>query len=133
MSFLSKIGSAFKSVVSVVGKGLDILKAPLDFVMKPIQGALEKVADKLPFGLGKIVKPFISTFLDQAVGWLAGGPLGGVFSLVSKGANTASKIDDILHTVDGALGGGILGLPQEAQDNVAEGTAWAQAQTLLAD
>jgi len=133
MSFFSKIGSAFKSVVGTVGKVLDVVKAPMDFLMKPIQGALEKVADKLPFGLGNVVKPFIGTFLNSAVGWLSGGPLGGFFSLMSNVANTAGKIDDMLHTVDNMLGGGILGLPQEAQENVAEGTAWAQAQTLLSE
>lgn len=131
MSFFSKIGSAFKSVMGTVGKVLDVVKKPLDFITKPLQGALEKLADKLPFGLGKVVKPFIGTFLNNAIGWLAGGPLGGFFSMVSNVANTAGKIDDILHTVDGMLGGGILGLPQEAQENVQEGTAWAQAQTLL--
>jgi outer membrane lipoprotein SlyB len=78
-----------------------------------------------------VVKPFIGTFLNNAIGWLAGGPLGGFFSLMSNVANTAGKIDDILHTVDNMLGGGILGLPQEAQENLQEGTAWAQAQTLL--
>jgi hypothetical protein len=131
MGFLGGIGKAFHSIVNVVDKGLSILKAPLDFVMKPVEKVLDKVADKLPFGLGNVVKPFISTFLNSAVGFLSGGPLGGLFSMMSNVADKASKIDDILHTIDGALNGGISGLPDLAKDNLTEGTAWSQAQNLF--
>jgi len=131
MGFLSGIGKLVSKVTSFADKALSFIKAPLDFVMKPLQGALEKVADKLPFGLGKVVKPFIGQFLSSAAGWLAGGPLGGFFSMLPKIANTAEKINDVLHLVDGALNGGIGGLPDEAKENVTEGTAWAQAQSLL--
>ena len=133
MGFLSGIGKVFHKVASVVEKGLSFIQAPLNFVMKPLENVLDKVADKLPFGIGKIIKPFISTFLNSAIGCLAGGPLGGLFSIVNKVADTAGKIDDVLHLVDGTLNGGIASLPDEAKANLTEGTAWSQAQTLLAN
>ncbi len=131
MGFLSGIGKIVSKVTNFADKALSFIKAPMDFITKPLKGVLEKVADKLPFGLGKVVKPYIDQFLSSAAGWLAGGPLGGFFSMLPKIAGTAEKINDVLHTVDGLLNGGIQNLPEEAKENMAEGTAWAQAQSLL--
>jgi hypothetical protein len=139
MSFFSKIGSFLSkasSVVSTVTKFADkvtsFIKAPLATITKPLTGVLDKLADKLPFGLGKMVKPLVDKYLPTALSWLSTGPLGGFFGLLGKIAPTAQKIDDVLHTVDDKLKGGIESLPDLAKQNLVDGTAWTQAQSLLA-
>jgi hypothetical protein len=138
MSFFSSIGNFFSKATSVVDtvtkiadKVTSFIKAPLDMITKPLQGALDGLADKLPFGLGKVVKPFVDKFLPTALSWLAGGPLGGFFGMLTKIAPTAEKIDSVLDTVDGAMDKGIGGLSDLAKQNLTNGTAWTQAQSLL--
>ena len=136
MSFFGSIGKALggvvHSVTSIADKVTNILKAPLDFVTKPIQGLMDGVLDKLPFGIGNFIKPFADQFLNMGVSWLAAGPLGGFMSTLSSVSGVASKIDDVLHVADNALNGGISSLPDPAQQNVQTGAAWAQAQGLFA-
>ena len=136
MSLFGSIGKALGGFVDKVTHVADtvtsILKAPLDFITKPVQGLMDKVLDKLPFGIGSFVKPFADKFLSAGIGWLAAGPLGGFMSTLSSVSGVADKIDSVLHTVDGALNGGIAGLPDPAQQNVQNGAAWSQAQGLFA-
>lgn len=136
MSFFSSIGKALGGIVhtvtDVADKVTGFLKAPLDFITKPIQGLMDGVLDKLPFGIGSFVKPFADKFLSMGIGWLAAGPLGGFMSTLSSVSGVADKIDSVLHVVDGALNGGVSSLPDPAKQNVQTGAAWAQAQGLFA-
>ena len=131
MGFLSGVSNFISKATSFVDKAVSFLKAPMESISKPLTGVLEKVADKLPFGLGKMVKPYIGEFLNKGLNWLAGGPLAGFFNVLPKVAETAEKISDALHSVDGLLKGGIKGLPEQAKENAVEGFAWTQAQGLL--
>jgi hypothetical protein len=135
MSFFGNIGKAIGGFVhkatSFADKALSILKAPLDFITKPIQGLMDKVLDKLPFGLGNLVKPFADKFLSMGINWLAAGPLGGLMSTLSTVAGVAGKVDDVLHTVDSALNGGIASLPDPAKQNAQNAFAFTQAQELV--
>ena len=138
MSFFSSIGNFFSKATSVVAtvpkiadKVTSFIKAPLDTITKPLNGVLDGLADKLPFGLGKMVKPYIDKFLPTALSWLAGGPLGGFFGMLNKIAPTVEKIDNVIDTVDKAMDKGIGGLTDLAKQNLTNGTAWTQAQSLL--
>lgn len=131
MGFFNSIGKAISSVTKFANKALNFIKAPLDFVTKPLQNVLGKVADKLPFGLGKLVKPFIGTFLNQGLAWLAGGPLGGFLGLMNKIAPTAEKIVGILNMADSAVNGGLKNLPDAALSNARNAFAYTHAQSLL--
>jgi hypothetical protein len=136
MSFFSSIGKALGGVVHTVtnfaDKALNILQKPLDFVTKPIQGLMDGLLDKLPLGIGTFVKPFADKFLSMGINWLAAGPLGGVMSFISSAAKTVGTVDSVLHTIDGALNGGVQSLPDPAKQNVQNAIAFAHAQALTA-
>lgn len=136
MSFFSNIGKALGGFVHKATHIADvvtgILKKPLDFVMKPLTGLVDKICDKLPFGIGSFVKPFAEKFLSLGVNWLAAGPLGGFMATLSTVSGVADKVDAVLHTVDGAINGGVKSLPEPAKQNVQEGFAYSQAQELFA-
>jgi hypothetical protein len=108
------------------------VKAPLDFLTKPLLNVANSLLDKLPFGIGKIIKPFADTFLQSAVGWLAGGPLGGIMSMISGAEKTVQTVDTVLHAADSALNGGLKSLPQAALENAQNLFSFAHAQTLFA-
>ena len=136
MSFFSNIGKALGGIVHTVtsfaDKAVSFLQKPLDFVTKPLQGLMDKVLDKLPFGIGSFVKPFADKFLGMAINWLAAGPLGGVMSMLTTAATTVDKVDSVLHAVDGALNGGVASLPAPALANAQDAFSFAHAQALLA-
>ncbi|MFN7133908.1 MAG: hypothetical protein ACK4N5_17665 [Myxococcales bacterium] len=132
MGLLSGIGKAIGKVTSIANKVLSFVKKPMDFVMKPLEGVLGKLADKLPLGLGNLVKPFIGKFLSTGLSWLAGGPLGGFLGLLGKVAPTVEKVANVLNMADKAINGGLKNLPQPALENAQNIAAHAHAQTLAA-
>lgn len=132
MGLFSSIGNIVHKVTSVVDKVTNFIKAPLSFITKPLTSLVDKLVDKLPFGLGKLVEPFVNKFLGTAVSWLAGGPLGGIMSMLSSIAPAAEGIDKVLDVADGVLNGGLKSLPSLALQNVQELSAFSQAQSLLA-
>jgi len=132
MGLFGSIGKVFSKITSVVDKVTSFLNKPLEFLTKPLQGLVDGVLSKLPFGIGNFIKPFADTFLSNAVGWLAGGPLGGVLSTLSNVAGVANKVDSVMDTVNGALNGGLASLPQAALQNAQNAFAFTQAQELQA-
>jgi hypothetical protein len=52
-------------------------------------------------------------------------------STLSTVAGVAGKVDDVLHTVDSALNGGIASLPDPAKQNAQNAFAFTQAQELV--
>jgi hypothetical protein len=136
MSFFSSIGKALGGFVHKATHIADvvtgILKKPLDFVTKPLSGLVGKICDKLPFGIGSFIKPYAQKFLSMGINWLAAGPLGGFMATLQQVSGIADKVDSVLHTVDGALNGGVASLPAPAKQNAQEGFAFAQAQELFA-
>jgi uncharacterized protein YlaN (UPF0358 family) len=131
MGILQRIGSAVSSVTGLASKVLNLIRAPLDAITRPLASVVNKVLDKVPFGLGKLVKPFVNTFLNQAVAWLAGGPLGGFLSMMGKIAPTVDKLATVVNVADAALKGGLKSLPQAALSNAQNAFAYTQAQSLL--
>jgi hypothetical protein len=89
MGFLGGIGKAIGGIAKTVGgiagkvadfggKALSIIQKPMDALTAPIKNLAGGLLDKLPFGLGKIAKPFVDKLIDSGASFLAGGPLGGL-------------------------------------------------------
>jgi hypothetical protein len=123
---LRSIGSRiFRGVGRVAGfasKALNFIQKPLSFIQKPLQGLMDKALGKLPFGIGKFIKPFADKFLSQGLGMVLGGPLGGLTSLASKIPNFdgIKKIVDTVDQVANGGVGGIKGLLPEGKANLLE-------------
>ncbi len=134
MGFFGGIGRFFSRAVSFVGRAASIIQKGLDFIQKPINeliskplsGLLGKVLDKLPFGIGNLVKPLVDKFLNNALSFLAPGGVG-LLGALAKAVPSLSKLTDIAKTVGDVVGGiNKMGLPQ-AQSNITELFASAQA------
>jgi len=131
MGFLGRVFRGVTSFVSraagFIQKGLDFIQKPLnELISKPLSGLLGKVLDKLPFGIGKFVKPLVDKFLNNALSFLAPGGIG-ILGALTKAVPSLSKLNDIAKTVGDVVGGiNKLNLPQ-AQSNVTELFASAQA------
>ena len=130
------VGRVFRSVTRAVGrvagfvtKGLDFLQKPLSVLTKPLSGMLGKVLDKLPFGIGKLVKPLVDKFLNNALSFLAPGGVG-LLGALTKAVPSLSKLTDIAKTV-GDVAGGISKLTNpQAQSNITEIFAFAQSKLI---
>lgn len=124
----------FDVAKKIVGGASKILNTAMSVIQKPMEavtGVVSKLAEKLPFGLGKIVAPLVQKFLPQAMSFLMPGGLG-VFNSLLKAMPTLQKITNVVDTVNGALGG-IDQLRQgnpAALQNIIEMVAHRQAQTL---
>jgi hypothetical protein len=133
MGFLSGLGKAVgglakgvSKVAGIVSKVTSFLQKPLDVVMEPVKKAVGGLLDKLPFGLGKIVSPFVDKFFDSALGFLAGGPLGGL-GILAKAMPTISKLGDLATKIGGAADQVADLLAPEAKENVTNIVAEAHA------
>ncbi|MFL5319736.1 MAG: hypothetical protein ACJ790_08765 [Myxococcaceae bacterium] len=133
MSFLSGIGKAIGGLAKGVSKVahtvtnvINFIKQPVDKLLAPVKNIVGGALDKLPFGIGKLAKPFVDKFFDSALGFLAGGPLGGLSFLtglmptIDKVADIAGTVGDVADKVGGFLN-------PDAQNNVANIFAEAQA------
>lgn len=133
MSFLSGLGKAIggiaggiSKVAGTVNKVIDFIKKPVSELMAPVKKFVGGALDKLPFGLGKLVSPFVDKFFDNALSFLAAGPMGGL-SILTKAMPTIDKIADIAKKVGGIadqVGGWVN---SDAQNNVANVLAESQA------
>ncbi len=132
MSFLSTIGNVVHKASGIVGKVADFVRNPIASISKPLNGLIDKLAPKLPFGLGKMVAPFAKKFLGKAINWAAQGPLAGVFSLLNKWSPTVDKLAGFVQSADKVLNGGLKSLPKEAKHNAANIVAHQHARALAA-
>lgn len=140
MSFLSKIGNfvgqaaqtvskVAGTVSNIAGNVQNLLKAPLSQLAQPIKDMVGKALDKLPFGIGNMIKPFADKFMDKGLSSLQGSTLGGlgVFAkalpTIGKIADLASKIADVSNRVGQEF-------PAAGQSNLANIFAHAQAAKL---
>jgi hypothetical protein len=105
MGFLKGIGKAIGGIAKTVGnvaggiaKVANFIQKPLEMLTSPIKKAVGGLLDKLPFGIGKFIKPFAEKFLDHGLGFLAGGPLGGL-GVLAKAMPTIAKIGDVASKV----------------------------------
>ncbi|XXF78038.1 hypothetical protein P2318_34075 [Myxococcaceae bacterium GXIMD 01537] len=142
MGFLSGIGNAFKNVAKTVGdvagkvasfagKAVKILQAPQEAISGFVKKAAGGLLDKLPFGLGKVAKPFVDKLVDHGLSFLAKGPLAGIFTAATKLAPTVKDIADIAETVSSAAKKvGAFEIP-ESLENAQEIFSFAHAQKLL--
>ncbi|PTL79617.1 hypothetical protein [Vitiosangium sp. GDMCC 1.1324] len=137
MGFLKSIGKAIGGIARTVSKVADgigkvtsFLQKPLDSLMAPIKKLVGGALDKLPFGIGNFVKPFADKFLDNALSFVAGGPLGGL-GFLAKAMPTISKIGDLAQTVGGIAKKVGDTFPPQGGVNLQNIFAHAQAQKLL--
>lgn len=137
MGFLSGIGKALggvartvSKVADVVGKVTNFIQKPLDQIMAPVKKLVGGALDKLPFGIGNFIKPFADKFLDKALSFVAGGPLGGL-GLLSKAMPTIKKLADLAETVGGIAKKVGDALPPQGGINLQNIFAHAHAQKLL--
>lgn len=125
-------GSIFRGigrVASFASKAMSFIKAPLNMIQKPLQGLMDKVLDKLPFGVGKFIKPFADKFLGHALSTVLGGPLGALTSLASKIPNF-DGIKKIVDTIDQVANGGIKNILPQGRANLLEMVAQQHARFL---
>jgi hypothetical protein len=118
-SIAGKVGGIAGKVANIAGKAVNFLQSP----MTAITGGVKKLAggllDKLPFGIGKAIKPFAEKLIDSGASFLAKGPLAGL-SIFGKALPTIQKIADFASTVKGVADKvGALG-NQPAQQNFQE-------------
>ena len=112
MGFMN-IGKALKTIGDIagtvgkvaggIGKVANFLKNPLETLTGPIKSAVGGLLDKLPGGIGQMVKPFAETFLDKGLAFLAKGPLGGL-GFLAKAQPTIGKIADLAQKVGDLAG-----------------------------
>jgi hypothetical protein len=95
-----KVASVAGKVADIGGKVLNVIQKPMEALTSPIKNMAGGLLDKLPFGLGKIVKPFADKLIDGAASFLSKGPLGGL-SILGKAAKTVGDITNIAETVKG--------------------------------
>ena len=131
------IGKAIGKVANVVGKVANVVSKVTSFIQKPLSAITEPlkklaggVLDKLPFGIGKFIKPFADKFLDNALSFVAGGPLGGL-GMLAKAMPTISKIGDLAQTVGGIANKVGSVVSPEGKLNLQNIFAHTQAQKLL--
>jgi hypothetical protein len=137
MGFLKGIGKAIggiartvSKVTDIVGKVTSFLQKPLDQLMAPVKKLVGNVLDKLPFGIGNFIKPFAEKFLDNALSFVAGGPLGGL-GLLTKAMPTIKKLGDLAETVGGIAKKVGDALPPQGGINLQNIFAHAHAHKLL--
>jgi hypothetical protein len=94
------VGGIAGKVADIGGKVLNVIQKPMDMLTSPIKKLAGGLLDKLPFGLGKIAKPFVDKLIDGAAGFLAGGPLGSL-GFLGKAAKTIGDVVKLAETVKG--------------------------------
>lgn len=132
MSFLSKIGGFVSKAADWAGKIANFVSNPIGSITKAVSPLIDKVATKLPFGLGKIAAPFAKKFLAKGLDWVSSGPLAGVFGLLDRISPTVSKLAGFVKSLDGLLNGGLKSLPAEARENAANIVARQHARAVAA-
>lgn len=123
------IARPLSRITSFANKALSFIQKPMELLNKvtePFKNMLNGVLDKLPGGIGKMLKPFVDKFFNSALSFVAGGPLG-AFGQFANIANAAGKGVELLNTVNDAVGGLQNGLSPEGIHNIAEIYAKAQA------
>lgn len=144
MGFLGKIGKVFDGIKNVAGKvasfagkvadiggkAVKILSAPQEAISGFVKKAAGGLLDKLPFGLGKIAKPFVDKLVDHGLGFLSKGPLGSMFEFAKKLAPKVDQLADFAEVVSKKAkevqGWELPGV----QENLGEVFSFAQAEGL---
>jgi len=129
--FVGNVARGVAKVAGAVSKVANFIKQPLDLLMAPVKNVVGNLLDKLPFGIGNLVKPFVDKFLDSAVSFLAAGPLGGL-SFLAQAMPTIEKIADLAEKVGSVATKVADQLSPQATSNLAHTFAYAQAQKLYA-
>lgn len=125
-SIAKTVSSVAGGVANIAGKALNFVQNPVGALAGGLKGIAGGLLDKLPFGLGKLAKPFVDKFIDSGASLLSKGPLAGL-SQLTKFAPTVKSIADIAGVVkQGADKVGALA-SAPAQQNVQNLFAHAQA------
>lgn len=125
-NFAKKVGDIAGGVVNFANKAISFIQKPMDMITAPIKKLAGNVLDKLPFGVGKFIKPFADKLIDHGLSLLAG-PVTGGMSIFAKALPTIQKVADFAEKVKGVADTvGALG-NQPAQQNFQNIMAHAQA------
>lgn len=110
MGFIKGIGKAIggiaKTVSNIAGKVADVAGKAVKIMQAPEQalsGFIKKAAggllDKLPAGLGNMIKPFAEKVIDGAMSLLSKSNLGSVFEFAKKLAPKVGQLADFAEKV----------------------------------
>jgi len=119
MGLFGGIGKLIHKATDFVHKAVDFIKKPFDLVQSLASKLVGKLANMLPFGLGKIVGPLLQKLVPLGLSFLTGGGagvLGGLFqaaNTVDKFANIADQAANFLQGLDGGGKDQALGNLQE--------------------
>lgn len=121
-SFVSKAISTVKSAYASITK---FFNTPLSETLAKYKEPLEKIAGNLPFGIGKVAKPWIDKNFDKAVAWLQKGPMATLASILGVSKSTDEVADTAEYASTAAQKAG--GITQDGAHNMAHITAAAHA------
>ncbi|MDC0712180.1 hypothetical protein POL68_27180 [Stigmatella sp. ncwal1] len=125
-----KVADVAKGVVNIGSQVLNFASKGLGALTQPIKDLAGGFLDKLPFGLGKFLKPLAEGLIDNAASFLSG-PVNAGVGLLSKALPTVSKIADFASTIKGVADQvGALANPL-AQQNFANTIASSHAQHIF--
>jgi hypothetical protein len=99
-NFASKVGSIASKVADIGGKVLNVIQKPMEALTGPIKKLAGGLLDKLPFGLGKFIKPIAEKLIDSGASFLSSGPLGAM-GILGKAAKTVGDVVKVAETVKG--------------------------------
>jgi phage-related protein len=122
-----KVADVAKGATSIGQKILNFVSKPMSEVLAPVKEKVGGFLDKLPFGLGNMLKPLAEKAFDKAASWLSG-PANAVAAFIGKALPTVQKVADFaeqLRAVSDKVGG--LQNPI-AQSNFQNQMAYAHAQ-----
>ncbi len=124
-----KVGGIASKVADIGGKVLNVLQKPMEALAGPIKKLAGGLLDKLPLGLGKLVKPIADKLIDSAGSWLSSNVLGGM-SFLGKAAKTVKDVVGIAETVKGVSDKVGALSSSVAQSNFQKMMAFAQGQLI---
>jgi hypothetical protein len=94
-----KIGDIAHKVADVGGKVVNILSKPEEALSGFVKKAAGGLLDRLPFGLGNMLKPVADKLIDNGLSLLDKGPLSGVMAFAKKIAPNVKQLADFAETV----------------------------------
>lgn len=102
----SKVSDIAGKVADIGGKVLQVAQKPLSELTAPIKQLAGGFLDKLPFGLGNLVKPVADKLIDGAASFLSKNVLGatGILAKATKTIGDVVKVAEGIKSVADKVG-----------------------------
>ena len=97
-----KVSTIAGKVADIAGKAVKIMQAPEQALSGFIKKAAGSLLDKLPAGLGNMIKPFADKVINGAMSLISKSNLGSVFEFAKKLAPKVGQLADFAEKVKGA-------------------------------